>query len=102
MSDKQRADHAQAKYWNGYITRVEAQKVFDETAQVINAQAMAMQKFDAAISCLAEKLGVTPADVNAWITVQMEKAKAAQGEQPAQPEQPAQVANEPSPIVLTD
>lgn len=67
MTDKQQQGHAQAKYWNGFITRVEAQKVFDETAQVVNAQALAMQKFDAVIACIAEKVGVTPADVNEWL-----------------------------------
>jgi hypothetical protein len=67
MTDKQREDHAQAKYWNGFITRVEAQKVFDEQLQVISRQAQAMATFDAAISCIAEKVGITPADVNAWV-----------------------------------
>lgn len=67
MTDKQRADHAQAKYWNGFLTRVEAQKVFEEMSGVIQAQAAAMAKFDVAISCIAEKVGVSPADVNAWL-----------------------------------
>ncbi len=74
MSDKQRADHIQEKYWNGFITRTEAQKVFDEQAQVIQMQAQAMAKFDAVISCIAEKLGVTAKDVNDWVTQKMKEA----------------------------
>lgn len=76
MTDKQRNDHIQAKYWNGFITRTEAQKVFDEQTQVIVKQAEAMGRFDAAISCIAEKVGVTPADVNAWFAKKVEEAKA--------------------------
>lgn len=72
MSDKQREDHVQAKYWNGFITRVEAQQVFDDTAKVINHQAQVMQKFDAIISCIAEKLGVTPEHVNEWVKNKVE------------------------------
>lgn len=74
MTDRQRADHIQAKYWNGFVTRTEAQKVFDETAQVVNAQAVALQKMDAVISFIAEKLGITAADIQAWITAKAEKA----------------------------
>jgi hypothetical protein len=77
MSDKQRADHIQAKYWNGFITRTEAQKVFDEQGQVIMSQAMAIQKLDAVISCIAEKFGVTAEDVNNWMKVKAEEAQKA-------------------------
>lgn len=90
MTDKQREDHVQAKYWNGFITRVEAQKVFDEQTAVIVRQAEAMAKFDAAISCIAEKVGITPVDVNAWVTKKIEEAQKAQeaahGKQATQPE----------------
>lgn len=74
MSDKQRADHIQAKYWNGFVTRTEAQKVFDETAQIFNAQAVALQKMDAVISFIADKLGIMPADIQAWINAKVEQA----------------------------
>jgi hypothetical protein len=90
MTDKQREDHVQAKYWNGFITRVEAQNVFDEQTQVICRQAEALAKFDAAISCIAEKVGVTFADVNAWVADKVAAAQKAQdannpdkGEKPA-------------------
>lgn len=86
MSDKQRADHIQAKYWNGFITRTEAQKVFDEIQQVIMAQAAALQRLDAAVSCIAEKLGVTAEDINNWLKTQVEKAqKAAEATKAAPP-----------------
>jgi hypothetical protein len=78
MTDKQREDHVQAKYWNGFITRVEAQKVFDEQLQVISKQAEALAKFDAAISCIAEKVGVTPAIVNEWVAQKVAAAQKAQ------------------------
>lgn len=116
MTDKQRADHVQAKYWNGFITRTEAQKVYDEQQQVITAQAAAIQKIDAVISCIAEKVGVTPADVNEWLKSQAEKIRAANEAQAkaqeahnaaqkangAAPEQANNAPAEPSRIKLTD
>ena len=106
MTQKQREDHVQAKYWNGFITRVEAQKVFDEMSQVIQGQAAAMAKFDMAISCIAEKVGVTPADVNEWVKAKM---KTAEAEKAAQEVKAADNANGaakeqevPSPIILTN
>jgi hypothetical protein len=84
MSDKQRADHLQAKYWNGFITRTEAQKVFEETAQVINGQGQALQKMDAVVSFLAEKLGVTVADIEAWIATKVAAAEQAVPKEPVE------------------
>lgn len=90
MTAKQAVDHVQAKYWNGFITRVEAQKVFDEQLQVISRQAEALAKFDAAISCIAEKVGVTPAYVNEWLAQKVADAAKAQedahGKQATQPD----------------
>lgn len=74
MSDKQRADHVQAKYWDGFITRTEAQKVFDEQTKVIQFQAQAMGKFDAVLSCMAEKMGLNAQDVNDWVTKKVQEA----------------------------
>lgn len=98
MSDKQRADHVQAKYWNGFITRTETQKVFDEQAQVLMSQAMAIQKLDAVVSCLAEKAGVTAETVNAWVKQKTEEAQAAQAAEKQAPIENTQ--QEPSTIVL--
>jgi len=53
-------------YWNGFISRAEAQKVYDEQAGVIRAQAVAIQKIDMCLACVCEKLGVKPEDVNKW------------------------------------
>ena len=75
MSDKQRADHVQAKYWNGFLTRTEAQKVFDETAKVIQAQQRTLAQMDAVLSFFAEKLDVKPDDVQAWIMKKHEEAQ---------------------------
>lgn len=101
MSDKQRADHVQAKYWNGFITRTEAQKVFDEQGQVITAQAMAIQKLDSVISFMVEKFGVTIDDINKWIMAKQEAMQAAVKVQPVQ-QPPQEAAPNSSPIVLTD
>jgi len=99
-------DKVQAKYWNGFLTRTEAQKVFDEQGQVITAQAMAIQKLDAVISCLAEKFGVTAEDVNKWMKEKTE-AFASQKAAPAASVSDAtdnSTPSEPTPssIVLTD
>lgn len=75
MSNKQRADHVQANYWGGPISRAEAQKVFDEYGKVINTQLMAVQKLDTCISFLMEKFSVTIEDVNKWVAEKVEEAK---------------------------
>lgn len=75
MTDKQRADHVQAKYWNGFVTRTEVQKALDDTAKVLNAQGIALQKMDAVISCLAEKVGLTVPEIEAWIKAKIEESQ---------------------------
>ncbi len=103
MSDKQRADHVTAKYWNGFITRTEAQKVFDEYGQVIQAQAVAIQKLDAVVSCLAEKFGVTAEEVNTWVKGKIEaQQKATPTSVPDATGDSLPQESTPSPIVLTD
>lgn len=86
MTDKQRADHVQAKYWGGPISRAEAQKVFDEYGQVITAQAKAIQKLDTVITYMTNKLGVTIEDVNKWVEEKLAEAAAKAKE--ATPETP--------------
>jgi len=103
MTDKQRADHVQAKYWNGYITRTEIQKVFEETAGVIQAQQQTLQKMDMVISCIAEKVGLTAQDVNEWVAKKVVEVAAKNGDGQATPEVQAEaLSQEPSRIVLTD
>lgn len=105
-----KVDHVQAKYWNGFITRTEAQKVFDEQGQVIMQQAMAIQKLDAVLSYMAEKFGVSHEDINNWMKAKSEavqKAAAASvpdatGDSVAQEPNTDKVVMEPSPIILTD
>lgn len=65
-------------YWNGFISRSEAQKVYDEHAGVIKAQALAIQKLDMCLACVCEKLGIKPEDVNKWAAEKAELAKAEQ------------------------
>lgn len=74
MSDKQRADHAQAKYWNGFITRTEAQKVFDEQQKVIMGLMGTVQKLDTVIAYFGEKFGVKVEDIQAWLKVKADEA----------------------------
>jgi hypothetical protein len=73
MSDKQRADHVQAKYWNGYITRTEAQKVFGDFSAVINQHSVTLQKMDAVLSFLADKFGFTQQEIEAWVMKQVDE-----------------------------
>lgn len=75
MTDKQRADHVQAHYWNGFITRTEAQDVFNKTASVITQQGIVLQKMDAVISCVCEKLGIGVADIEAWVASKVAQAE---------------------------
>ena len=75
MTVKQGVDHEQARYWNGTITRLEAQKVFDQTAGVIQAQQQTLAQLDACISYFADKLGVKAVDIQEWIKVKTAEAQ---------------------------
>lgn len=107
MTDKQRADHVQAKYWGGPISRAEAQKIFDQYAEAIATQAQAIQKLDTVLTyCMKEKLGVTVEEVNAWVAKQLEAAKQAAEQTPldkaVEVAEQRNVPNPEAPIVLTD
>ncbi len=77
MTDKQRVDHVQAKYWNGFITRTEAQKVFDELGQVVQQLRTGVMTMDLVVQMVTEKLGLSHADIEVWCKAEMEKRKAA-------------------------
>lgn len=77
MTDKQRADHVQAKYWNGYVTRTEVQKVFDELGQVVQQLRTGVMTMDLVVQMVTEKLGLSHADIEVWCKAEMEKRKAA-------------------------
>jgi hypothetical protein len=72
---------AQAAYWQGSLTRAEAQKVNDEYAdgfeniakELARLQAM-IHNLDFGVQCLAEKLGVTREDIRAFATAKLEAA----------------------------
>lgn len=66
---------AAAAYWNGGLTRTEAQKVFDEYGAAIQGLGKAMAQLDMTMAYLADKFGIKPEDVTNWIT---EKAKQAE------------------------
>jgi hypothetical protein len=60
-------DKTQAAYWLGNLTRGDAQKVFDEYAAVLAQFAERLQKIDACIGFLFDKLGAKPEDVGPWL-----------------------------------
>ena len=70
--------HPKIKYWESFITRAEAQKVYDEQAGVISAQAMAITKLDTCLAFLCEKFGIKPEDVQKWAEQKATAAKLAQ------------------------
>ena len=71
-----REDVVQANYWQGALTRAEAQKVFDEFAQGITNMAQEQIQMKAVISCIMQKFNITPEEVSAWVTAQVSKMKA--------------------------
>lgn len=101
-----KVDHVQAKYWNGFITRTEAQKVFDEQGQVIMQQAMVIQKLDAVLTYMAEKFGVTHEDINNWMKAKNEAVQKAQADANKQAneqlDEAVAMAAENSPISVPD
>jgi hypothetical protein len=70
------SDERAAAYWNGSLSRKEAQKVFDQYAAVINAQAEKQRMMDMMLTYLFEvKLGIPPEEFQAWFKVVEEEAK---------------------------
>lgn len=67
-----------AAYWNGGLTREEAQRVFDEYGKVMTMQGNAIVRLDMCLAFLCEKFGFKPEDVEIWA---QEKAKLAEQEQ---------------------
>ena len=101
------SQHAQAAYWNGSITRAEAQKVFDETAGVIKHLHQTVIKLDMVLAFLVEKSGATTEEIQVWMDARMKKmqadmeAKQVAEAQTTAPEAPATpVEAEPSLVTL--
>jgi hypothetical protein len=67
----------QAAYWNGPLTRKEAQNVFDEYAGVLQTQGNQVMAMNMTLSFLMEKLGYKPEEVAAWIKVKAAEQMAA-------------------------
>ena len=55
-----------ASYWEGALTRGEAQRVFDEYGKGISGLAGAVQRLDMCLAYLCEKFGIEPKDVSEW------------------------------------
>lgn len=85
MSDAQRLAHNRERYWNGPLTRAEAQKVFDETAGVIQKAQETIVKLDLVLAFLVEKSGVPTTEIQTWIDHRVKTMQAAmQAEQAKQ------------------
>lgn len=76
MSDKQRQAHNAARYWEGPLTRAEAQKVFDETAGVIQKTQETLVKLDMVLAFLVEKSGATVEEIQTWMNARVAKMQA--------------------------
>lgn len=72
------SQHAQAAYWNGSLTRAEAQKVFDETAAVVSHHQQTIMKLDMVVAYLVEKAGHTTEQIQEWMNERVKAAQAAQ------------------------
>ena len=105
------AQHAQAFYWNGPLTRAEAQKVFDETAGVIKHLNETIIKLDMCVAFLVEKSGATKEEIQAWMDARLAKMKAemeannaVEAQPPAPPADGAvpQADGESTPLVTLD
>jgi hypothetical protein len=76
MSDKQRMAHNAARYWEGPLTRAEAQKVFDEMAGVIQKTQETLVKLDLVLAFLVEKSGAATEDIQAWMDNRVKEMQA--------------------------
>lgn len=103
MSDKQRQAHNLARYWEGPLTRAEAQKVFDETAQVIQQSQQTIMKIDMVLALLVEKSGCSTEEIQLWMNERVKKIAAEQAAKQAQAPQaqPPQEATEAQPALVT-
>ena len=87
-------DHAQAAYWNGSLTRIEAQRANEEVAKVIQGLMIRAAQQELAITFLSEKLGVTPEQFQEYTTKKVEEFNAAQ----AKAAEEANAAGETAPV----
>jgi hypothetical protein len=98
MSDAQRLAHNRERYWNGPLTRAEAQKVFDETAGVIQKTQETLVKLDLVLAFLVEKSGAETTEIQTWMDERVKKMQAKmEAEQQAAATQPVEA--EPSLVI---
>jgi len=69
---------AAAKYWEGNITRAESQAVFDEFAATLVKMQEQLLKHEFLTGFMMAKLGVQPAEVQAWMNAKAEEFRAQQ------------------------
>lgn len=71
-------DAVQAFYWNGPLSRKEAQKIFDDLGQACNALMATVTKLDLAVAFLMDRMGVTPQDFAQWHSSKIKELEALQ------------------------
>lgn len=64
-------DAVQAAFWNGPMSRLEAQKVFDDYSKVTIQMKEQILKLDFAVGYLLEKFDVKPEDVKLFMDKKM-------------------------------
>jgi hypothetical protein len=80
MSNSINSGDVQAAYWLGFISRKEAQSVYDEFASAIGNQGGELRKLALSVSFLLEKFNITSDEFKAWI-----EAKATEAAQAPEP-----------------
>jgi len=69
-------DDQAAAYWQGSISRLEAQKIFQEFAAALGVTAEKVLKQEFAISCLMDKAGIAPEELQVFIDAKMAEYQA--------------------------
>lgn len=73
-----KADQQSAQFWNGYVTRTEVQRVFDDYTKATVALQEKFIKLDFAVGFILEKFEVTPEQVSEFMKAKMEQFAAAE------------------------
>jgi hypothetical protein len=71
-------DRVQAEFWNGALTRKEAQEVFDSISENIKVIAAKMTAYDMSMAFVFAKLGIQKEEFEAFVKAKMEQIEAAE------------------------
>ena len=67
FSDHATPDQLQAQYWEGKITRAEAQKIFDEFGEALNATQGQLTALNLTVAYLIKKFDISPDEFKAFV-----------------------------------